>query len=327
LGNKLTGDVHESPNHDRHSNVRECFSGLRRSHRLVRVRRMGRLPFPQSKFRQLRCRLVSALSSNFTPRLIFQTAARRTLCSSSDSNIASVSAGGIATGSASGTVTIKATSGSVESNASLTITAAAANLVSISLSPAASSIPVNTSQQFTATGTYSDGSSADLTSLVTWNSSTTATAIVSVIGLLTAVAAGSTNISASFAGVSQSTLVTVTAPTVVSIAVTPVGQTLGIGIGQQYVATATYSDGSCSDLSSGVTWSSSSTSAATVSTSGVVTTVGLRNHEHHCDARIINRFFNPDRCCGSFDLNCCKPFGSDGSCRYFVAIHRAGQLR
>jgi trimeric autotransporter adhesin len=193
--------------------------------------------------------------------------------SSSDSNIASVSAEGIATGSGSGTVTIKAKSGAIESNASLTVTAAAANLVSISIAPAGSSMPVNTSQQFTATGTYSDGSSADLTSLVTWSSSTTATATVDVTGMVNAVAAGSTNISAGFAGVSQSTALTVTAPTIVSIAVTPVGQTLGIGISQQYVATATYSDGSSSDLSSGVTWISSTPSVATVTASGVITTV------------------------------------------------------
>jgi uncharacterized protein YjdB len=197
--------------------------------------------------------------------------------STSDSNIASVNAAGIATGSGPGTVTITAQSGSMISSGSLTVTAAAANLVSISIAPAGFSIPVNTSQQFTATGTYSDGSSADLTSLVTWSSSTSATATVDVSGMVNAVAAGSTNISAVFAGVSQSTTLTVTAPTIVSIAVTPVGQTLGIGISEQYVATATYSDGSSSDLSSGVTWTSSSTSVATVNGSGVITTVAAGN--------------------------------------------------
>jgi uncharacterized protein YjdB len=192
---------------------------------------------------------------------------------SSDSSIASISATGIATGSAAGSVTITAQSGSMQSTATLTVSAAAANLTSISISPAASSIPVNTSQQFTATGNYSDGSSADLTNLVTWSSSSTSVATITAGGLASAAAAGSTNISASFSGVSQSTTLTVTAPTVVSIAVTPVGLTLGIGINQQFVATATYSDGSSSDLSSGVTWTSSSTSVATVSSSGLVTTV------------------------------------------------------
>lgn len=193
--------------------------------------------------------------------------------SSSDSNIASVSAAGVASASASGTVTITAQSNSKTSNAALTVTAAASNLASIAISPASSSIPVNTTQQFTATGTYSDGSSADITPLVAWSSSHTNIATVNAGGLVNAIAAGSTNISASLAGISQSTPLTVTAPALASLSVTPVGQTQGIGISQQYTATATYSDGSSADLSAGVTWSSSDTSVATVSSAGVVTTV------------------------------------------------------
>jgi uncharacterized protein YjdB len=193
--------------------------------------------------------------------------------SSSDSNIASITSGGKATGSAPGTVTITAQTGNLKSSAALTISGAAVNLASIVVLPASSSLAVNTSQQFTATGTYTDGSSADLTVLVSWSSSATGKATVSPSGMVTGVAAGSTNISASLGGISGSTSLTVTAPSLVSITVTPVGQTLGIGISQQYVATATYSDGSTADLSLGVTWSSSLASVASVSSSGLVTTV------------------------------------------------------
>ena len=192
---------------------------------------------------------------------------------SSDSAIASISANGLATGSGSGTVTITAISGTLKSTATLTVTSAAANLASIAISPVTSSIAVNTSQQFTATGTYSDGSSADLTSLVTWASSSTTVATINAGGLVSAVNTGSTNITASFAGITQSTSLTVAAPTIVSIAVTPVGLTLGIGIGQQFVATATYSDGSSADLTSAVTWGTSASSVASIDSSGLVTTV------------------------------------------------------
>jgi uncharacterized protein YjdB len=193
--------------------------------------------------------------------------------SSSDSNIASIGAGGTASGSAAGTVTITAQSGTLQATATLKVSAAASNLASIAISPAAPSMAVNSSLQFTATGTYSDGSSADLTTLVAWASSSTVTATIASKGAVAAVAPGTTNISASFAGVSQSTTLTVTAPTIVSIAVTPVGLTLGIGINQQFVATATYSDGSSTDLVSGVTWTSSSTTVATINSAGLATTV------------------------------------------------------
>ena len=193
--------------------------------------------------------------------------------SSSDSSIASVSASGMATAVAFGVVTVTAQSGSLQATATLNVSSAGANLTSIAIAPTGVSIPVHTDQQFTATGSYSDGSSRDLTALVTWQSSSTASATIDVNGLLTGVAAGSTTVSATLGSVTKSTTVTITAPTISFISVTPVGLTLGIGINQQYTATATYSDGSTQDLVSGVTWSSSSTSVATINSSGLTTTV------------------------------------------------------
>jgi uncharacterized protein YjdB len=193
--------------------------------------------------------------------------------SSSDPSIATVDSSGRATGVISGSVTITAQSGTLSGTALLKVSTATTNLSSITISPAASSLPVNTNLQFTATGNFTDGSSADITNLVTWSSSATATATIDASGLATAVAAGTTNISAALGNVSQSTTLTVTAPTIVSISVTPVGLTLAIGIKQQFTATATYSDGSSQDLASGVSWTSSSTAAATIDASGLGTTV------------------------------------------------------
>ena len=191
----------------------------------------------------------------------------------SDATIVSISGSGLASAVNAGTVNISAQSGAYHASASLAVTGAASNLQSIAISPAASSIPVNTNEQFTATGVYTDGSSADLTNLVAWSSSSTAVATISASGMANAVASGSTNISAALAGVTSSTTLTATAPSISYITVTPVGLTLGIGINQQFVATATYSDGSSSDLSSGVTWTSSSASVASVNASGLATTL------------------------------------------------------
>ena len=193
--------------------------------------------------------------------------------SSSDSNVASVSGTGMATAVAFGVVTVTAQSGSLQATATVNVSSAGTNLTAISISPAGASIPIHTTQQFTATGSYSDGSSRDLTGLVSWGSSSTAAATIDVNGLLTGVAAGSTTISATLGSVTKSTTITVTVPTIASISVTPVGLTLGIGINQQYTATASYSDGLTQDLVSGVTWSSSSTSVATINSSGLANTL------------------------------------------------------
>src|SRR5207302_9943619 len=166
---------------------------------------------------------------------------RPLLCSSADTGVPYVSKAALATGVVLGVVTVTAQFGAMQGGATLNVTNAGTNLTGITLSPAAASIPVNTTQQFTATGNYSDGSSRDLTALVTWGSSSTAVATVDANGLVTEVAAGSTNISATLGSISNSTSLTVTAPTISSISVTPLGLTLGIGINQQYTATATYS--------------------------------------------------------------------------------------
>ena len=193
--------------------------------------------------------------------------------SSSDASVAGVSTKGLANGAAVGTVTISAQMGSIKGSATLVVTGAAVNLTSIAISPSASSIPVHTNQQFIATGVYADGSSSDLTNVVTWSSSATSIATINSNGLASSQASGTTNISASLAGITQKITLTVTAPTISSIAVTPVGLTLGIGVNQQFVATATYTDGTSSDLNSGVAWSSSSPSVVTVDGKGLATTV------------------------------------------------------
>ncbi len=97
-----------------------------------------------------------------------------------------------------------------------------ASLVSIAVAPTSPSIPRGLTQQFTATGTYSDGSTQNLTSTATWNSSTPTVATVSAAGLATGVAAGSSSVTATSAGItSNSAVLSVTPPTLVSIAVTP----------------------------------------------------------------------------------------------------------
>src|SRR5208283_2109984 len=93
----------------------------------------------------------------------------------------------------------------------------APTLVSVAVTPANPSIAAGTQQQFTATGTYSDGSKQNLTSSATWTSSATSVATISSGGLATGVAPGSTTIQATSGSINGSTGLTVTAPKLVSI--------------------------------------------------------------------------------------------------------------
>lgn len=80
-----------------------------------------------------------------------------------------------------------------------------ATLSSIAVTPANPAVLVEATQQFTATGTYSDSTTADITATVTWSSSDTSKATIDSSGLATAVAAGSPAITATLGNVSGST--------------------------------------------------------------------------------------------------------------------------
>ena len=156
----------------------------------------------------------------------------------------------------------------------------AVTLSSIAVAPVNQTITIGATQQFTATGTYSDGSTQSLTSQAAWSSTSTGVAGISSGGLATAVAVGSTTISAALSGVTGSTSLTVQAappppPTLSSIALTPAGQTILVGATQQFTATGTYSDGSTQSLTSQAAWSSTSTGVAGISSGGLATAVAV----------------------------------------------------
>ncbi|TAJ52502.1 MAG: hypothetical protein EPN60_04945 [Nevskiaceae bacterium] len=189
---------------------------------------------------------------------------------SSAANIATISnasgSSGLATASAEGNTTISATSGEVSANAAMQVTTAV--LSSIQVTPTAPTVPAGKTQQFSATGIYSDNSTKDLTTSVTWSTSNSAIMDVSngsgQQGLAAANQPGTATISAALQGKSGSTVATVTDAVLTSIQVTPSGKTLARGFSLQFTATGIYSDNSSSDVTSSVTWSSSNTPAVTI---------------------------------------------------------------
>lgn len=80
----------------------------------------------------------------------------------------------------------------------------------MAVTPKTASIPVGSTQQFTATGTYSDGSAEDLSTSVIWTSSDTTLATIDSAGLASGVKVGNVTIMASKGDLSDSAILDVT---------------------------------------------------------------------------------------------------------------------
>ena len=89
-------------------------------------------------------------------------------------------------------------------------------MVSIAVSPGNPSLAVGVAGQFTAMGTFTDGSTQNITNAVAWASATPSVATISGTGVATGVAVGTSTITASLTGVtSPADTLTVIAPSFV----------------------------------------------------------------------------------------------------------------
>ncbi len=129
---------------------------------------------------------------------------------SSAITVASVSSAGVVTAASAGSATITASTLGKTATAAITVTAPAPTLSSIALTPGTISLAPAATQQLTVTGTYSDATTAALTSGVTFGSSAGTVATVSGTGLITAVAAGTTTITATHTASTRTATATVT---------------------------------------------------------------------------------------------------------------------
>lgn len=193
---------------------------------------------------------------------------------SSDPGIADVDGGGVVSALAPGgpaTITVTEIASGQSAAASIEVTDAV--LLSVSIAPAELALPSGLTRQLTATGNYSDGTTAPLDSGLTWTSGDLRVATVAG-GLVTAVAPGgpiSISIAEPSSGATGSASVTVTSAVIQSVSVAPSPLSLARGSSRQLTATGTYSDGTTMALTSGLTWRSSDSAIATVTGAGLVT--------------------------------------------------------
>ncbi|MEW6277678.1 MAG: Ig-like domain-containing protein, partial [Candidatus Eremiobacterota bacterium] len=174
---------------------------------------------------------------------------------------------GLATGLTPGTGEIRATYGPISSGATLTVTNA--TLRSITVTPVNPSLAIGLTRQLNANGVFSDGTNQDLTGQVAWSSATPGSVTVSPTGLAAAVGLGTSDVSAALNGVTGGTRIAVTDLALVSIVVTPANPSLAQGTNLQLTATGTFTDGSTADLTSSVTWSTTSGAAAVSNAPGL----------------------------------------------------------
>lgn len=190
---------------------------------------------------------------------------------STDESIAVIE-DGLLIGLNTGTTTLIANYEDKSSN-ELLVTVTPAYLTSISLTVADEQVALGRSTAFTAVGIYNDGSQSDVTNSAIWNVVNPGVASV-IAGSVTTVSIGTTSVSAQWDGISSNSVdVTVTAPELDSIAVSPSSVTIDFNDTQVYTANGTYSDGNVVDISGSVSWSSSDTDLSTFS-SATATGVG-----------------------------------------------------
>ncbi len=177
---------------------------------------------------------------------------------------------GTAIGVAVGEDELVASFAGLTSTSSITVTEAV--LESLSVTPRDEATPEGTLVAYTATGNYSDGSTANLTKVVTWSSSDPGVATISnsdpTRGLAAALAPGASDIIASFEGLSDQTSLTVLDDNVVRIDVLPPQAVIDVGQSLQYTAIAITETGRSLDITSGADWGSQNEAVATIDEGG-----------------------------------------------------------
>jgi len=153
-------------------------------------------------------------------------------------------------------------------------------LDSITVSPSVASIVQGQTQQFTATGLFSDGTLQTITNDLMWSGSSSSGSVASVdpTGLVNGLSAGEESITATApAGLLgllsplTGTAILTVLPVLDSITMSPSFASLTEGQTQQFSATGLFSNGTTQIITNDLTWSSASGALASVTNTGLAT--------------------------------------------------------
>ena len=138
-----------------------------------------------------------------------------------------------------------------------------------------------TTARLTATGNLANGTTTDLTTLVTWTSAASGVASVATnTGVVTGNQVGTTSITATinngaaYGGVFSAVgSITVTVATLTGFTITPPTMSVAKGSSTTFTATGTFTDATTGNVSGSVSWASSDPAVATIDASGIATGV------------------------------------------------------
>jgi uncharacterized protein YjdB len=142
-------------------------------------------------------------------------------------------------------------------------------VASITISPTSGSVSVNGSQTFAATALDSNGQTVTGQTF-TWASSNTAIATITSAGVATGVAAGSSQITASDAGVTSTAATLTVSPAIASVTLSPLSATIKVGQTQQFTASATDASGNTVTQAQ-FTWHNTFGGVASIDANGLAT--------------------------------------------------------
>jgi uncharacterized protein YjdB len=190
--------------------------------------------------------------------------------SSSDTTVATVSSTGVVTGRSAGSAQIAASSGG--QSTLVVVSVIPVPIASLHVVPGAATVIKGGTAQLTAVA-YDDAGATLTGRSVVWATSASQVATVDASGTVTGVAAGTAIVTATSEGKADSATITVTLVPVSAVSVTPGSAALNVGQSASFSAVATDENGNVLSGRS-VTWSSSSSGIASVSSTGLVTANG-----------------------------------------------------
>ncbi len=179
---------------------------------------------------------------------------------SSSSPVASVDQTGLVRGVTAGSSVVTVSFGTIFASSAVVVTDAVPVELSLDIQPP--SIAKGTSSQLTVMARFSDGSRQEVTSQANLTSGAPNVASVEGGASLLGRAVGTTTVTASFAGLSDSAVLTVTDAVLTRLRLSSSGLSLPKGTSASVTATGVFSDQSEQDLTLDVAWSSTDTVVA-----------------------------------------------------------------